>query len=332
MAHSRSFLFLALALAAFMAVESFSIAPISGLSLKGFGGAVSHHIGLRTPPSPSLRSRLSAVSSRRVQNLGGLHMSSVQASWDNHFSAFGGQDVDMILKDYTEASQIVVYDAVNDKETVCKGLSEVKSCFEGLFGDLSDLSELSAPTIIVEENPKGMVFLQWKCPSSGVEAATDTFIFDENNKIIKQNLVTWVTPKGDDNSPTLSAASVSSPTGGAVQKGWDNHFSAFAAQDVEKILKDYTEQSQVVVSDSNSGEYKTFTGLAEIKTCFEGLFKDLSDTSQLAAPAIRVEEAPYPMVFLVWECPSSGIVKATDTFLFDDEGKIVKQNVVVKTK
>ena len=33
------------------------------------------------------------------------------------------------------------------------------------------------------------------------------------------------------------------------------------------------------------------------------------------------------MVFLVWRCPSSGFTHVTDTFLFDEDGKIAKQNI-----
>jgi len=35
-------------------------------------------------------------------------------------------------------------------------------------------------------------------------------------------------------------------------------------------------------------------------------------------------------VFLVWESLSHP--KATDTFVFNDDGKIIRQNIVVKTK
>jgi hypothetical protein len=47
---------------------------------------------------------------------------------------------------------------------------------------------LDAPVVDVVENP-GMVFLVWKCPGSGVLNATDTFLFDENFKITRQNVV-----------------------------------------------------------------------------------------------------------------------------------------------
>merc|ERR1711881_640420 len=102
------------------------------------------------------------------------------------------------------------------------------------------------------------------------------------------------------------------PAGGPVQASWDNHFAAFGGQDVDKILKDYTEKSVIKVYDQITGE------LAEFKGLFTGLFKDLSDTSGLAAPAIRVEEASGGIagsVFLVWRRPTSGFTHVTDTFL-----------------
>ena len=34
-----------------------------------------------------------------------------------------------------------------------------------------------------------MVFLVWRCPSSGYYHATDTFLFDAAGKIAKQNVV-----------------------------------------------------------------------------------------------------------------------------------------------
>jgi ABC-type transporter Mla subunit MlaD len=37
-------------------------------------------------------------------------------------------------------------------------------------------------------------------------------------------------------------------------------------------------------------------------------------------------------VFLVWESPASGFLKVTDSFLFDDAGKIIRQNIVVETE
>lgn len=64
---------------------------------------------------------------------------------------------------------------------------------------------------------------------------------------------------------------------------------------------------------------------------FVGLFKNLSDLSDLAAPLIDVREESKT-VFLVWRCPASGFLDATDTFLMNGEtNKIYRQNVVLKT-
>ena len=136
----------------------------------------------------------------------------------------------------------------------------------------------------------------------------------------------------NEGAPACKAPLCTEPQGGPVQASWDNHFAAFGAQDVDKILLDYTEKSVIKVYNQVTGELVEFKGLKAVKECFTGLFKDLSDLSGLAAPAIRVEEATEDkagMVFLVWRCPSSGYNHATDTFLFDAAGKIAKQNVVI---
>ena len=99
-----------------------------------------------------------------------------------------------------------------------------------------------------------------------------------------------------------------------------------------KILLDYTGTSQVTVYDATTGKKSVYTGLTEIEECFTELFAALPDLSSLGAPVVQVEEGPFGMVYLVWECPSSGFTHATDTFMFEAEtGKIDKQMVVVQT-
>ena len=114
---------------------------------------------------------------------------SVQAAWDNHFSAFGEQNVEKILLDYTEESEILIWDTKAEKTTRFKGLEGAKTCFTQLFGALSDLSTLKAPLVEVQEDP-GMVFLVWECPGCGYQKVTDTFLF-KGNKILRQNIVVF---------------------------------------------------------------------------------------------------------------------------------------------
>jgi hypothetical protein len=263
----------------------------------------------------------------------------VQDAWDNHFSAFGTKDVDKILLDYTAQSVITIYDQNTGTKTVHSGLEGARACFEGLFNSLSDTSDLDAPVQVVKEAQKrepGSVFLVWKCPASGYVEATDTFIFDKSSKILRQNVVVnFKDPKSDGS--VVAKNDAEAPTGsGKVHRGWANHFKAFGDQDVEAILKDYVAESEITVFNHADGTMNTFSGLEGARSCFEGLFKTLHNCSDLAAPIIHVDESEkwsslktFGQVFLVWNCPASSYQRATDTFIFNNKGKIIRQNVVV---
>ena len=111
----------------------------------------------------------------------------------------------------------------------------------------------------------------------------------------------------------------------SVRAAWDNHLSAFEAQDIDKILLDYTDASVLQIFNHRTQTLKTFTGVAEIKVFYEWVYETMSDTSGLAIPVIQVTENPK-QVYVVWSCPSSGVVSATDTFIFDANNTILRQN------
>lgn len=114
-----------------------------------------------------------------------------------------------------------------------------------------------------------------------------------------------------------------------VQAAWDNHFAAFGAQDIDKILLDYDETSVVRVYDSSTGELTEHRGLLQVRELFAGLFRDLADLSTLKAPVTIVEE-DYRQVFLVWTCPGQGVKLCSDTFLFGPDFKIKRQNITME--
>merc|ERR1719401_2785058 len=141
------------------------------------------------------------------------------------------------MLDYSEASMVRVHNNVTAETSVHKGLAGVREMFTSLFADLKDLSTLSAPVIDVDENEK-QVFLVWKCPGCGYDTATDSFVFGNGNKIVRQNIVVTQTNKQPPKEGYFAAT---------VQAAWDNHFAAFGAQDLDKIMLDYTESSMVRV-------------------------------------------------------------------------------------
>merc|ERR1719188_1356214 len=110
------------------------------------------------------------------------------AARDNHFEAFGKQDLDKIMLDYDETSVARVYDNTTGQKTEFRGTAMIRQMFTNLFADLKDLATLDAPVVDVEEDAK-QVFLIWKCPGCGYQTATDTFIFGPDFKIKRQNIV-----------------------------------------------------------------------------------------------------------------------------------------------
>ena len=119
---------------------------------------------------------------------------SVQEAWDNHFSAFGGQDLDKIMLDYDNSSVLKAYDFTSKVQYTHVGEVAIRGFFAGLFTLLSDLSGLTAPTVEVTEAPNKQVYLIWTCPTSGITSAQDTFIYTDAFKISRQNIAYTAAP------------------------------------------------------------------------------------------------------------------------------------------
>merc|ERR1719330_1992183 len=252
----------------------------------------------------------------------------IVAGWENHFAAFGGQNVTQIMLDYTEASIIRVFDNNGDVYSKHQGLAAIETMFTDLFAAINAAAVdgdagVGVRHLAVEPQNKE-VFLVWK--SFSHPKATDTFLFDDEGKIVRQNIVV-TTPRYQPKT---------------VGEAWSNHFAAFGAQDVEKIMLDYDDESLLVVfNDACEGEtgYAEYQG-QEIKGFFESLFATLADPATTAVPAFAAGDANPVVepetglddtanVFLAWRSPGNGIVEATDTFLWKDGYKIMKQNIVV---
>ena len=118
----------------------------------------------------------------------------VSTAWDNHFSAFGGQDLDKIMLDYDNSSVLKAYDFTSKVQYTHVGEVAIRGFFAGLFTLLSDLSGLTAPTVEVTEAPNKQVYLIWTCPTSGITSAQDTFIYTDAFKISRQNIAYTAAP------------------------------------------------------------------------------------------------------------------------------------------
>jgi len=191
----------------------------------------------------------------------------------------------------------------------------------------------AVPLASVVSDPK-QVFLIWSAVDSGYLEATDTFIFDDDFKISRQNIALYY------KQPNQAAE--------LMEAGWDNHFAAFgmgvAAQDdadptngntaaLDKIMLDYDDTSVVRLYDYSAAEPKltTFDTLADIRAMFDGLFPALKGCNGAADDQLKAQtvvDGAGMQVFLVWRCARASFFRATDTFIFDG-GIIKNQNIVV---
>merc|ERR1719215_1894460 len=301
----------------------------------------------------------------RRQNIVTVTDSTVREAWDNHFEVFGkgvaagaraGENKTLALKqimlDYDDNSIVRLHndETAEKSPQVFKGHREIRDMFDNLFTDLAKCNgdgdnQLKAPLDQVREHPQGQVFLIWQCPLAGFNAATDTFIMD-GAKIRGQNIVVSrdvvrIQPVSGFPSVSVADALLSrgqqvrssqadyNPT--TVQAAWDNHFSAFGGQDVDQIMLDYDEDSEISIWARSSESVTHYRGTAEIRELFTGLFKSLG-SAPVNAPIEDVVDRPgEKSVFLVWSAPDAGFLKATDTFIFDKNFKIRRQNIVKST-
>jgi len=130
---------------------------------------------------------------------------SVQEAWNNHFEAFGDQNVSRILLDYTDESVVYTFEWINPKEALVehRGLAAIEKLFSDLFARISDgtpaVATPVAPLVIERNETDALeysVFLNWNARGAvpAITHATDTFIFGTDFKIKTQTVVTQSVP------------------------------------------------------------------------------------------------------------------------------------------
>lgn len=254
---------------------------------------------------------------------------SVHHMVDHHFKAFRAKDVDDIITDYSDDA---VVNFVNwDTGSMTQygpgpGMDgPIRQGFENMFAGMTDLSDLETTVEEISEN----AFLIWKNPASGFKYGTDTFITDANGKFVRQHIIFSV-PTSEPATPVEPDAAKDTLPAHAA---WKRYFAAFSSQSVEDIVVDYAEDVLINVYNQADEVLSVYHGHEGVRKFFTLLFAQLSDTKDLVAPIQLVEEASEGVrpgrVLLLWSCPASGFLHATDTFVTNAAGKFTHQNVVV---
>merc|ERR1712194_136230 len=239
----------------------------------------------------------------------------VAAAWDNHFSAFGGQNVTKIMKDYDNSSEVYVFDHSNGQLDTYTGTTEIQSLFEALFSSLPDPDDVGAPVQIVEEKETSpYVLLVWKSPGNGYARATDTFVFNNaDTAMIKRQFV---------------VVSYQAPVDPNIV--YENHTAAILAQNVDDATKNYAEDARVEVYNQADGSHTTRTGMTDITGFYTALFAT-GNLSTLASKHMHFNGSTvdtFASAFMVWACIDCNIAEATETLIFGLDGRIIRHTFV----
>ncbi len=106
---------------------------------------------------------------------------------NHHVSAFMETDVNEIMKDFTEASELLT------PEGALKGLNAIRSFFEEIFKVVPKGATLEMKQSIIRNN---IAYIVWaaESPFVSIPLGTDTFII-KNDKIMYQIMAAHIIPK-----------------------------------------------------------------------------------------------------------------------------------------
>lgn len=106
---------------------------------------------------------------------------------EHHLGAFGQNDLEAIISDYTDASIVVTPDSTY------KGLEQIRSFFTGLLPSFPTEGTTVEMDKIVVENELAYIIWHTTTPSVEVSFGTDTFII-EGGKIKRQTFAGVMSP------------------------------------------------------------------------------------------------------------------------------------------
>lgn len=255
----------------------------------------------------------------------------VQAAWSNYVAMFVAQNSTGILAGYTPQSELVIHDFTTGNSAQFEWLDQIKGTFESLFAYLTDMTETAFSVVDLEDaSGEDQVFLVWKAAASGVQVATDSFDFTAAGKIMTLTFVLWTDADKPFLTENVVLTTVAADQPGPVQEHWDNYHLSFGTGNMTLIKCDYSEQSVIRVYDTVSETKRVFTGMAGVEEMFTESFAIRSNDC-VSLPIVRVKEADgdkggYVFITVSWPC--AGYYQWTDTFWFDENGMITRQNIV----
>eukprot|EP01065_Artemidia_motanka_P039902 TRINITY_DN4924_c0_g4_i2.p1 TRINITY_DN4924_c0_g4~~TRINITY_DN4924_c0_g4_i2.p1 ORF type:complete len:717 (+),score=123.41 TRINITY_DN4924_c0_g4_i2:63-2153(+) len=128
------------------------------------------------------------------------------------------------------------------------------------------------------------------------------------------------------------------PHSSSVAEAIARRWAAFAARDLEGVVRCYTERSAVhapveptadVRGARPAPSLRVHKGLEGVRRYHRALMGSMAEGSGLRAHAPQIDESIRHAV-IEWECPGIGIIRAVDTLVYDEQYQVVAQSVVLQ--
>ena len=266
-----------------------------------------------------------------------------QALWDDQLAAFTLGDVGPLMQGYTAASQVVVYNAVDDAMDTYTGLAEIAALFTSLF---ATWTTAEAPLLVtkeaeVEGYPIPSVLHVWENTATDAPAAkttkvkgTSTLVLDVTRgvrSIIRHTMVLFPDEGPGGRRNRRGTSNRRAAAGGPTQAKFNFLKAAYERRNEQRCAQSYTDASRVTVHNLRTGVTVVHKGKADIRRYYAALFSSFYDDSNASFPVVRIEETPVRSVLMVSKVPASGYT-GVNTYLFDAQGTIVRQTVVMRTE
>jgi len=232
---------------------------------------------------------------------------SIEEAWANHKNSVATKDIDKMMEGYTEQSQIQMWMEPSGKYWIVSGLDEIRK-----FNRLGFLDSGRSPNQLSEITDDRQTWTFWNQPEK-IETGTDTFIYDDNFKIIRQYIYTAAYPVEAEvpqlswspigvfrhfkpiwqyifpPSPPIGVFRHPTPGNGPTQHVWNTHAAAWRSHNLEDILKDYTEASIMRVFSGGHGPIE-FKGVAGVRRAFTGALAALAGVTDYEDMLEEVDE------------------------------------------
>ncbi|PVH26881.1 nuclear transport factor 2-like protein [Sphingobacterium corticibacter] len=105
----------------------------------------------------------------------------------HHLTAFGNNDLDEIMKDYTEESEVLTIDGA------IKGLVLIRNFFAEMFATIPTGSEFEMKQLTIAGNVAHIIWAS-KSKIAEIPMGSDTFLF-EDDKIKTHTVVAYISYK-----------------------------------------------------------------------------------------------------------------------------------------